>query len=134
MIARETSGDHSPLSGCRLAGIYRLVRLLLSSSLGLPSANTIQLYTLLYSFPTYPVRDNLSDMASFVLPSNYAFVALAASGALWLNLFQGTVVSKARKEVSGASQALCDYSWLSQIVPDIGWLEVPCLHGRKQRR
>ncbi|GHJ87141.1 hypothetical protein NliqN6_3543 [Naganishia liquefaciens] len=37
-------------------------------------------------------------MAAFVLPTNYAFVALAASGALWLNLFQITIVSKARKE------------------------------------
>ncbi|KAI5453449.1 hypothetical protein NCC49_005926 [Naganishia albida] len=36
-------------------------------------------------------------MASLVLPSNYAYVALAAAGTLWLNIFQVMTVSKARK-------------------------------------
>ncbi|KAJ9100505.1 hypothetical protein QFC21_003544 [Naganishia friedmannii] len=36
-------------------------------------------------------------MASLVLPSNYAYVALAAAGTLWLNIYQIMTVSKARK-------------------------------------
>lgn len=44
----------------------------------------------------HPTR---SIMASLVLPSNYAYVALAAAGTLWLNIFQVMTVSKARKAV-----------------------------------
>jgi hypothetical protein len=40
-------------------------------------------------------------MASLVLPTNYAYVALTAAGTLWLNLFQVLNVSKARKAVRG---------------------------------
>ncbi|KAJ9122272.1 hypothetical protein QFC22_001692 [Naganishia vaughanmartiniae] len=36
-------------------------------------------------------------MASLVLPSNYAFVALVAAGSMFLNVFQSFTVSKARK-------------------------------------
>ncbi|KAJ9113504.1 hypothetical protein QFC20_001855 [Naganishia adeliensis] len=36
-------------------------------------------------------------MASLVLPTNYAYVALTAAGTLWLNLYQVLTVSKARK-------------------------------------
>ncbi|KAJ9093927.1 hypothetical protein QFC19_008161 [Naganishia cerealis] len=36
-------------------------------------------------------------MASFVLPTNYAYVALVASGTMWLNFFQMETVSFARK-------------------------------------
>lgn len=44
-------------------------------------------------------------MASFVIPPNYAYVALAASGTFWLNMFQIITVSKARKEVSHPTQS-----------------------------